>query len=106
MKDRHPELTTSARQDLRNLYEYVAQFDQVAADRLVEELIQKIHHIAQIGLTGSSRPFLPTRVRAFPYRNWCFYFTVDKGTLTVVRVLQSDQDTTDIVFVSDDDIGI
>ena len=87
---------------MRNLSKYVRQFDEAAAKRLIEDLVQKMHHIAHIGVTGSTRPFLPSGVRAFPYRSWCFYFTVDDETLFVVRVLGGDQDTSDVVFLPND----
>ena len=102
LRQRQPELSDAALEDLRRLSEYVTQFDETAAERLVNDLVDKLHHIAEIGVTGSTRPFLPADVRAFPYRNWCFYFTVSDTTLNVLRVLSSDQDTRGIVFGSDD----
>ena len=88
---RRPELSTAALEDLRSLADYVGQFDEAAAQRLVE-----------IGVTGSKRSFLPADVRAFPCRRWCFYFTVSDTSLNVLRVLSSDQDATVIAFGSDD----
>lgn len=102
LKRRHPQLSTAAREDLRRLANYARQFDEAAAERLVDDLIEKIHHVAEIGVTGSTRPFLPSDVRALPYRNWCFYFTVSDSALNVLRVLGSDQDTTNIDLGSDD----
>ena len=102
LKSRQPELTTTARQDLQNLADYVRRLDEGAAERLVADLVSKMHHIARIGVTGSTRTFLPVGVRAFPYRHWCFYFTVEDETLTVVRVLRGDQDTAAIEFLPHD----
>lgn len=103
LKSRRSELTETARRDLRALAEYVRQFDEGAAERLIADLVRELHHIARIGVTGSTRPFLPDGVRAFPYRNWCFYFTVDDEKLSVVRVLRGAQDSESSVFLADDE---
>lgn len=84
------------------LADYVGQFDEGAAERLIGDLVRELHHIAKIGVIGSTRPFLPDGVRAFPYRKWCFYFTVDDEKLSVVRVLRGSQDTEGAEFLPDD----
>ena len=60
---RRPELSTAALEDLRSLADYVGKFDEAAAQRLVDDLVDKLHHIAEIGVTGSKRSFLPADAR-------------------------------------------
>lgn len=82
---------------------YIARTDKPTAERCVGELAAKIFDIARKGLTGSTRSFLPPHVKAFPYKGRCFYFTIDDDVLTVLRVLGSAQDETDIAFDDTDD---
>lgn len=98
LRQREVRLTRAARNDLRRIAQHIRKSDAQAAERFITDLVAQIHHIARIGVTGSTRAFLPPGVRAFPYRDRCFYFTVEESTLTVLRVLHGAQDTADTVF--------
>ena len=98
IKRRRVRLTDVARRDLRQQADFIRQRDDDAAISFIQDLISKIYQLAATGVTGSGRSFLPTHVRAFPYRGRCFYFTVDNVTFTVLRVLHSAQDVKAIVF--------
>ena len=95
-------VTQQARADLIAHRKYIEDKDPDAARRLIINLVQKIHDIAAKGLTGSKRLFLPDHIKAFPYKSHCFYFTVNNGTLTLLRVLAQKQDTADIIFEADE----
>ncbi len=103
IKKRKAVVSGPAGRDLQNIFDYASQFDVDVAHRLVRKLAAKFIELAHIGIEGSSRSFLPENVRAFPYEKHCFYFTVDNGTLTLLRVLHGSQNTDDIVFVPPDE---
>lgn len=84
-------LTKRALRDLRAHYDYVAQFDAIAAKRLLHEINKKMEWIAEFGITGASRSFIPG-LRAFPFKNRCIYFTITHEAITVLRVMHGRQD--------------
>lgn len=101
MRRRQLVLTKSALRDLRAHYDYVYEFDPVAAERLLQEVTRKISVIAELGLSGVPRSFSPG-LRAFPFRNRCIYFTISDDTVTVLRVMHGRQNTTPDDFPESD----
>ncbi len=85
-------MTQRALRDIREQYEFIAKTDPVAARRLLLDIDRKIHSMAELGLTGSPRPFSPG-LRAYPYKNRCIYFVVSDDLLTVLRVKHGRQNT-------------
>lgn len=90
MWERRLRMSLEALNDLLGIYEYIAQFDQIAAKRFLDDINGKIEWIAKLGITGSPRDFIPG-LRAFPYRKRCIYFFIDDEELTVLRVLHGRQ---------------
>ena len=70
---------------------------------MVADLLTKFYELASKGVEGSRRGFLPEELRAFPYKSHCFYFVVDNGTLTLVRVLSQRENVDDIEFLPESD---
>ncbi len=62
-----------------------------AAKSFVQDLTAKIYHLAEIGVTGSSRSWIDPDLRAFPYRDRCFYFTIKEDKLILLRVISGSQ---------------
>lgn len=103
LKRRKLVVSRPAGRDLQNIHDFASQFDATTAERLVRKPVFKIADLAHKGVTGSTRKFLPEGVRAFPFEKHCFYFTVSNDKLTLLRVLHSAQDTTEIEFSRDGD---
>ena len=78
--------TTTARDDLRSIYSYIAQFDPALADAFVTGLYQKIEALAQFGLTGTKTDHLRDDIRAFTFKERRFFIRVSDETITVLRV--------------------
>ncbi len=93
---------SSARDDLRNIRVHLDSYDEMnfteIAQRTVSDLVTKIYNLAEKGVAGSRRSFIPEHVRAFPYKQYCFYFTIEGDTLTLLRVLGQRQDVENITF--------
>ena len=88
--------SAAARADLRGIYRYVLSESKSTeiADRFVIDIETKMRSLAASGYTGVPRDHLAANLRAFPYRQRCFYFRINGGELLVVRVLHSRQDLT------------
>lgn len=94
-------MTERALRDLRDQYDYVANSDPVTAQRLLVEINRKIHLIAELGLTGVPRPFIPG-LRAFSFKNRCIYFIISGDVVTVLRVRHGRQNTSPDDFPESD----
>jgi len=94
-------ITHPAEADLMRIYLHLEALDPDAAQRTIADLNLKIFDVARLGLTGSSRPFVPADVRAFPYKRYCFYFTINDDSLILLRVLHHAQDVDTIIFKDD-----
>lgn len=66
MRARRLVMSQRALNDLLGIYEYIAQFNPVAARRLLDDINAKIEWMAELGITGVPRDFIPG-LRAFPY---------------------------------------
>jgi plasmid stabilization system protein ParE len=83
-------MSFEALNDLLGIYNYIADFDPLAARRFLDDINGKIEWMAAYGITGSPRDFIPG-LRAFPYRKRCIYFFIDDDEMTVLRVLHGRQ---------------
>ncbi|PZM16985.1 hypothetical protein CPY51_01710 [Rhizobium tubonense] len=74
------------------MYEYIADDDPIAANRLLRQINAKIESIARSGFSGSPRDWLLAGLKAVPYRNRCIYFLLEENNIHVVRILHGRQD--------------
>lgn len=87
--------------DIDEIWEYIAERNQDAADRVVFEIAEKLKMIGRNPLVGTLRSDLIVDLRQFPYGNYnIFYFPIENG-VEVYRILHSSRD---IVQVFDDAI--
>ncbi len=85
-------ITDTARSDLRNIYEYIAEDNSNAATTFIQDLTNKLESLAQTGVTGFPRDWVSAGLRAFPYKGRYFYFRIVEDQLVVIRVLHGRQD--------------
>ena len=85
-------LAPKARDDLTEIYLYIARDNPDAAARFVADLSSKIEWVAATGFTGVPRDWIRPGLRALPYRERCIYFRVNDETVTILRVLHGRQD--------------
>lgn len=74
------------------IYAFIARQNPEAAARFVTELLGKVKKMAEAGFTGVSREDVQPGLRAFPYRDRCFYFRIEGNLLILLRVLHGAQD--------------
>ncbi len=86
------ELSPQAREDLIEIWEYIAQFSEEAADKLIESIYQKAALLALSPYMGAARPELAPDLRSFVVDKYVlFYRPIDNG-IKVVRVLHGARD--------------
>ncbi len=92
-----PRYHSRARQDLEDLWRYIAQPNPVAADRYLEELDKRANAHAARPDMGRTEPEVAERLslpaseglRSFLYRNHrCYYVPIESG-IFILRILDT-----------------
>jgi plasmid stabilization system protein ParE len=74
--------------DLDELWEFIAQDNQDAADRMREEIYQTIHNLVPFPHQGHRRPGLTTRpVRFMRVRDFLIAYAPDENPLLILAVI-------------------
>lgn len=85
-------LSQLARQDLEDIWLYIAADSEKAADAWLERLQDKAHELAvQPGL-GRARPELAEGVRSFPVRAYMLYYRLVDNGIELVRAVHVARD--------------
>ncbi|OJF94502.1 hypothetical protein AX760_09490 [Pararhizobium antarcticum] len=91
MRPKRFRLSRLASRDLVEIYKFIAEKNPIAADRLVDELQQKIERFASLGMTGVSREEFREGLRAFFYKNYIIYFRSADSDILVLRIRHGKQ---------------
>ena len=75
MRRRQLKMSLEALNDLLGIYEYIAQFDSATAKSFLDDINRKIEWIAELGITGSTRNFIPGLVHS-PIENGASTFSL------------------------------
>ncbi|MDH5553245.1 MAG: type II toxin-antitoxin system RelE/ParE family toxin [Nitrosomonas sp.] len=86
-------VTETARADMLAMFEHIKKDNPTAAKIFVNDLTSKLFSLAKSGVTGMPRDWISVGLRAFPYRERCFYFRIVEDAMIVVRVLHQKQDS-------------
>ncbi len=85
-------ITDTAKADLTRIYRHIKRDNPKAAKIFAKDLADKLYSLAEAGITGSPRDWVSHGLRAFPYRERCFYFRIIDDKMIVIRVLHGKQD--------------
>jgi toxin ParE1/3/4 len=74
------------------MFGFIAQSSERAAANFSADMSAKMVWIAETGFSGVARDWIRPGLRAFPYRDRCFYFRIDEEAVHILRVLHGKQD--------------
>jgi toxin ParE1/3/4 len=83
-----------ARLDLIEIWTYIADVNEMAADRLLRRIDGILHMLADTPLAGRARPELRPEIRGFPTGNYVIFYVARPDAIDVVRVLSRYHDIT------------
>jgi toxin ParE1/3/4 len=96
--------TPRARQDLIDIWAYIAADNERVADRLLDRIDEALNRLIDFPELGRQRPELAKSIRSLPVGRYViFYRPVSKG-IEVVRVLSSFMDVENIEFGDEEDL--
>ena len=84
--------TRQSTQDLDDIWDYIAQDNQDAADGFIDLLRDKCRLLAETPEMGRKRPEITAGVRSFPVGNYQIFYRIRDGELVIVRVLSGYRD--------------
>ena len=86
------QFTRQSTQDLDDIWDYIAQDNQDAADGFIDLLREKCQLLAETPEMGRERPEITDGVRSFPVGNYQIFYQIRDGELVIVRVLSGYRD--------------
>lgn len=95
-------LSAQARQDIEDIWLYIAQNSPQAADNLLDKMLLRFSRLAQFPELGRVRSDLAPFVRSFPVGSYIvFYRPIEQG-IEIVRVVHGSRDIGQIFQVTGD----
>jgi len=85
-------LSDHARDDLDEIWLYIADDDPTAADRFIDKLIRKIGTLADSPGVGPQRPELAPDLRSFHVGSYLILYRPVPDTIEVIRILSGYRD--------------
>ena len=92
-----PRITEQAESDLEDAWEYLAQRNEAAADRLLDGILQRARLHAQFPLLGRLREDLGPNLRIFVVSPFVAFYRPFADTIEVLRVLHGSRDVETIM---------
>ncbi len=89
-------LTEDTRQDLKEIWIYIAEFSPNSADKKLREFKEKFQLVASNPKIGRSHDNLIINLRSFPHKDHIiFYFQVENG-VEIYRILHGARNIEDL----------
>ena len=89
-------ITELAVSDLKEIWEYIAEFNSESANRTINELAAKFQRLAENPQLGKSQDNFVVSLRSFPYKKYVvFYFPKDYG-VEIYRVFHGSRNIEDL----------
>lgn len=91
-------LSPEAREDLRDIRDYIAADDPAAAERVLAELRTAMRRLAQLPEIGHLREDLADEaLRFWPVRSYLIIYRPDERPVQIVRVLSARRDVAELL---------
>ncbi len=89
--------TTTARRDLKEIKNYIAEHSVPAGFRFVDEVVQKCETLAQFPEMGRLWADLNPPLRSFPVGNYLIFYRPVPSGIQIVRIISGYRDI-DTIF--------
>ncbi len=89
-------LSELAEADLTDIWEFIAQDNSEATDRLIDEIHEKCQFLAATPKAGRQRADLDPSIRSFTVGNYVIFYRESTRGIEVARVLHGHRDISSI----------
>ena len=94
---KYPNFTTSARDDLREAWSYIAEHNVEAANRITEEIDEICIVLADNPMLGKTLAGEVENLRIFPCKQYGIFYTPTDYGVEIYRVLHSARDIDSLI---------
>lgn len=94
---KYPNFTTSARDDLREAWSYIAENNIEAANRIAEEIDEVCIVLADNPMLGKTLVGEVENLRIFPCKHYGIFYTPTDYGVEIYRVLHSARDIDSLI---------
>lgn len=84
----------AARDDLLDIYEYIAVDSPLNADRFIDKIQARANRLAAAPGVGRARPEFGVGIRSLAIGNYLLIYRVVRGSVQVARVISAHRDLT------------
>lgn len=84
--------TRQSREDVIEIWEYVASDSAVAADKLLKKFDETMRRLSEHPLIGAAQDKFRPGLRSFPVGKYVIFYEVDADGITIIRVLHGARD--------------
>ncbi|MGK7892776.1 MAG: type II toxin-antitoxin system RelE/ParE family toxin [Xenococcus sp. (in: cyanobacteria)] len=85
-------VTAEARKDLDEIWQYIAAESEIAADKVIAEIIQRFPRLAEFPEMGRERTELAAGMRSLTVGRYIIFYRPGKLGVAIVRVLHGSRD--------------
>ena len=85
-------LSRQAEQDLEDIWTYVAQESEQAADALIDAIIRRFPKIGTFPEIGKRRDDVLEGLRSFPVKSYVLFYRMTEGGIEIFRILHGRRD--------------
>ncbi|NHC33427.1 type II toxin-antitoxin system RelE/ParE family toxin [Scytonema millei] len=85
-------LSQQAEQDLEDIWAYLAQQDELLADKQIAQILDRFPMLSQFSNMGKQRNNLLPGLRSFPVQPYIVFYTKIADGIEIVRVLHQSRD--------------
>lgn len=96
-------LSREARDDIDEIVDYIALDNVHAAIAVEDDLRDCFRMLSKWKESGRQRPELGKGVRSFPVRRYVVFYSIQKSSVTIIRVIHAARDI-EAIFLDDEDL--
>ena len=93
------QVSQPARDDLVDIWEFIAEHDELAADRYIEHMRLRARELIRYPHLGRMRREIHPGIRGLLFRNHLIFYRVKKTSVQILRILHGSMDLQDQDFL-------
>ena len=86
------QISQPARDDLVDIWEFIAEHEELAADRYIEHVRLRARELVRYPLLGRVRREIHPGIRSLLFRNHLIFYRAKKTSIQILRILHGSMD--------------
>ena len=91
-------IASEAKNDLQEIWLYLSTENEVAANKVIQEIVRRFAILADFPLMGKERKELFPKLRSFPVDSYVIFYQPIENGIEVLRILHGSRDIYESLF--------